>query len=151
MCLHWDLVFCNMGFPAQWPVYSASTLCSLGECSQIFTSPDPSDTRFDHLCLLLIRLALGFKPTVAFRARADANSLKARNVIKCRYTPKSNTVHFRLGCWRLVFSKVSMECWSPISSLTLKKQNKTKKCFPVRCDLLFCCLCTLPRNVRNPG
>lgn len=118
VCLHWDLVMCNMGFPTQWPVCSASTAGSLGECRQICASPYPSDTRFDHLCLLLIRLALGFKPTVAFGARADTNCLKARNVIKCRYTPKSNTVHFRLGCWLQVFSKVSTECWSSISFLT---------------------------------
>lgn len=100
----------------------ASLLCSYsscsGECRQICTSQDPSGTCFDHLCSALIRLALGFTPTVAFGTRAVANCLKACNVIKCRYTPKSNTVHFRLGCWGRVFSKVSEECWSPISSLT---------------------------------
>lgn len=121
VCLHWDLVMFTVGFSAQWPVCSASTVGSLGECSQICTSPYSSDTRFDHLHPLLIRLALGFKSTVAFGARADTNCLKARNVIKCRYTPKSNTVHFKLRCWHQVFGKISTECWFHIYSLTFFK------------------------------
>lgn len=120
----------NMGFRAQWAVCSASAPGSPGECRQICTSPHPSDTRFDHLRLLLIELAPGFKPTVAFGVKAGANCLKARNVIKCRYKPKSNNVHFRLGCWHQVFSMLSVE-FPYFVPCFLKPR------LPVRCDLVF--------------
>lgn len=124
---------CNMGFPAQWPVCSASTAASLGECSQIYTSPDPSGTRFDHFCPLLIRLALGFFNQQSHLGREQMRTVE-RHAMLLRADTHQRAILSILD-WVVGIRYLARDPWN--AGLPFHPSFFSKPCLPVRCELLF--------------